>query len=213
MNQGAPPDLDETFFISWVNACSRLRIDPVHLARVAYSESGMRPSAHNFNGNAVGLIQFMPSTLLGLGWTKGWDAFGQLTATEQVPFVERYYRVYAPECTSDALCYVATFLPALLHNAAAMGHDYVLCGKDGPLAWAYRANPGLDRDGDGRITVGDLSRQLETACKGARYAAIVDRIQRARGEDPPPIPEPEPTLPDLPFIPGNPYDHTDEDDE
>lgn len=209
----SPSDLPDTFDEAWVAMCGRLGIDPVDLIRVSFSESSVRPEAHNPSGHAVGLIQFMPDTLVRVGWRAGWEAFRQLTAVQQVPYVEAYYRGRAPFCTTDALCYVATFLPALLEHAAATGPEYVLCGHDGPMDWAYRANPGLDMDRDGRITVADLSRRLDAACRGPRYDAIVDRIRRARGENPPPVPEPGPTEPELPFLAGNPYDHTDEDDE
>ena len=197
-----PPDLDGGFFLAWVNMCGRLRINPFDLIRVSYSESGgVRPKAHNPNGNAVGLIQFMPDTLNGLGWTKGWQEFLHLDAVQQIPFVERYYRPYASNCTSDALCYVATFLPALLPAAAGAmegARDFVLCGQRGPLAWAYAANRVFDRDGKGSITVGDLAAQLERACQGARYGAIVQRLHLAMGNEPPPLPEPAPTQPALP---------------
>lgn len=214
MTQNAPPDLSEAFFLAWVNMCSRLGVDTIDLIRVSFSESGgVRPSARNPNGDASGLIQFMPDTLRRLGWTKSTDEFRHLAAEDQVPFVERYYRPYAQWCTNDALCYVATFLPAMLPGAAGAGEgsDYVLCGQRGPWAWAYTANRGLDHDGDGAISVADMARQLELACVGARYAAIVDRLRRAKGEDPPPLPDPEPTQPEgIAFIPADPYDDPDD---
>ncbi len=176
-------DLSDAFFHAWTAMCGRLGVDPVDLIRVSFSESGgVRAGAHNPNGHAVGLIQFMPATLTALGWTRGWDAFRLLSAEEQIPFVERYYRAHARFCTSDALCYVATFLPGLLADAAGAneGSGFVLCERDrGALAWAYRANVGLDRDGDGRITVGDLARQLQLSCRGARYSGIVTRLQQS----------------------------------
>lgn len=181
-------DLSDAFFSRWAAACGKLHIDPFDLIRVAYSESGCRASAHNPHGNASGLIQFMPNTLLSVGWTQGHEAFRRLPAEEQVIFVERYFRPWREFCTSAGLCYVATFLPALTKAAAKSGPDFVLCGMRGPLTWAYQANTVLDRDGDGRITVGDLEAQLDRQCQGARYNAILWRLRQAMGLDPPEMP-------------------------
>lgn len=192
-----PKDLTDTFFLRWANACGRLGIDPFDLIRVAYSESGCRASAHNKHGNASGLIQFMPNTLLSVGWTKGHEAFRLLPAEEQVQYVERYYRPWCEHCKSAGLCYVATFLPALTKAAAKEGSGFVLCGLKGPLSWAYQANTVLDRNNDGRITVGDLEEHIERQCKGSRYNAILWRLRQAMGLEPPdlpPVSEPPQTL-------------------
>lgn len=197
-----PADVTETFVVAWVAMCKRLEIHPVDLLRVAYSESaGLHPWAHNPNGHASGLIQFMPNTLMGLGWSHGHEAFRQLTAEEQVPFVEAYMRPKAPWCHSDALCYVAVFLPGLLPAAALAadrGAAFILCGAKGPMPWAYKANTILDHDKDGLITVADLAKQLDLACKGARYDAIAHRVRMALGEPSTVPPEPPSTEKDLP---------------
>ncbi len=196
----APADLSDRFFRMWVDMCDRLRVDPFDLIRVSYSEAGCRAGAHNPHGDASGLLQFMPATLSGLGWTKGHEAFRLLSADEQIPFVDRYMRPHASWTTSDALCYVAVFLPALGAHAQAQGPDFVLCGQRGPLAWAYVANRVLDRDGNGAITVADLGKQLEAQCRGARWDAILWRLRQAMGLQPPAVAEPPPTQPEV-YIP------------
>lgn len=203
-----PPDLSDGFFGAWVDMCDRLNIDPIDLIRVSYSEAGCRATAHNPNGNASGLIQFMPGTLLGLGWTKGHDEFRELDAAAQVPWVERYMAEHASWCRSDALCYVAVFLPALGHKALTTGPEYVLCGANGPLSWAYKANRVLDRlkasgaqGADGIITVADLARQLTVQCQGARWDAILWRLRQTMGLQPPAIPPPPDTQPEaIPLV-------------
>ncbi len=210
MSMEAPPDLNASFFIRWVLMCQRLDVDPIDLIRVAYSESGCRANAHNPNGHAVGLIQFMPATLTGLGWTRGFEEFRRLPAEEQVPFVERYFRPWAhrmgvagqkiPQLVTAAHAYVATFLPGRLADVVAAMEGWpnvVLCDNAGLLTWAYRANTVLDRmklDGtagpDGKITAGDLATHLDKQCRGPRFDAIVFRLQIAMGQDPPPPPDP-----------------------
>lgn len=196
-----PPDLSDLFFVRWIDMCDKLLVDPIDLIRVSFSEAACRANAHNPSGHASGLLQFMPDTLLGLGWTKGHEAFRALDASEQVPWVERYMRAHAPWCTSDALCYVAVFLPALGKKAQETGDEFVLCGQRGPLAWAYGANKVLDRDKNGNITVGDLGRQLAAQCRGARWDAILWRLRQAMGLQPPALSEPPDTLPEIAVIP------------
>jgi hypothetical protein len=166
----------------------------------------MRANAKNPHADANGLIQFMGPTLKGLGWTRTSEEFRRLSAEEQVPFVERYFRPWAhrmgvggqkiPQLVTDAHCYVVTFLPARLSAVVAAGEGWTgvpLCARGGLLSWAYEANTVLDADKDGVITAGDLATHLARVCRGARFEAIVHRIRVAAGEDPPPLPEPAPT--------------------
>ncbi len=151
----------------------------------------------------------MPPTLVGLGWTKGHEAFRELSASDQVPFVERYMRPHASWCHSDALCYVAVFLPALGAKASLAGGDYVLCGQRGPLSWAYTSNRVLDKDHDGAITVADLGQQLAAQCRGARWDAIVWRMRHAMGHQPDALPELPDTIPEMPSAASEPTIHVD----
>ncbi len=179
-----PADLSDAFFVQFVATCSRLAIDPFDLIRVCFSESGCRANAHNPNGDASGIFQAMPATLMGLGFAFGDAAFRALDAADQVPWLERYMTPHASWCSSDALCYVAIFLPALGAKAQAEGPEFILCGQRGPLSWAYQANRVLDRDGNGSITVADLGAQLTAQCKGPRWDAIISRLRQELGVQP-----------------------------
>jgi hypothetical protein len=137
------------------------------------SESSVMPSAQNPRGKATGLIQFMPATLTGLGWTQGPDAFRSLTADDQLPFVERFYRPHIGQLTSPGRLYQATFLPATL-----MGTDEtsVIAAPGGPNANAYRDNTLLDTNRDGAITVSDLTARIDAVRQGPRWAALTARL-------------------------------------
>jgi hypothetical protein len=159
---------------------------PIHLASVMKSESDVRANAWNDNPkslppeqrwNASGLIQFMPPTLLGLGWTKGHAEFRKLSATEQLPFVRRYFAPHRGQLGSIGAIYTATFLPALLAHAG--DPSFVLTAKNGPLGWAYAPNASFDVNGDLAITVGELESAVLRNCKGARWAEIAARIGHA----------------------------------
>jgi hypothetical protein len=79
------------------------------------SESGVNPWAQNPHGKATGLIQFMPKTLVGMGWTAGPDAFKVLTAEAQMPYVHRYLAPWKKYGLGSAgRLYQATFRPGTL---------------------------------------------------------------------------------------------------
>jgi hypothetical protein len=168
-------DLSDGFFDAVRSASQTLGNEPVDLLGVMMNESGVKATAHNPNGDAGGLIQFMPQTLVNLGWTDGHDAFRRLSAEEQMPFVERYFQPYASKGLSPAArLYQATFLPATLDAGSDL--DTVVCGQNGPFAFAYGPNKGFDRDGKGFITVGDLQAAIDRAARGPRWDEIMARL-------------------------------------
>lgn len=155
---------------------------------VMFSESGCRAAAHNDGPpgappekqyHASGLIQFMPATLPGVGWTGGHASFRRLSATEQLPFVRRYYERHKGHLGSVGGLYVATFLPALVRHAG--DRDFVLTARGGPLGWAYAPNAVFDANRDYRITVGELEDAVKRNCRGSRWSELRARL---RGEEP-----------------------------
>jgi hypothetical protein len=169
-------DLDDGFFPGLESVAADVEAKPIHLLSVMMSESGVRADAYNPNGNASGLVQFMPATLAGLGWQEGHAAFRQLAATEQLPFVRAYFLPHKGKLVSAAACYVATFLPALLGHAD--DPDFVLTAKTGPLGWAYAPNAVFDRNKDYAITVGELEDAIARNCRGPRWVEVTARLAR-----------------------------------
>ncbi|SAL05796.1 Hemopexin [Caballeronia calidae] len=165
--------LSDTFFSQLKAVCGRLGCLPEDLLGVMESESSVQPWAQNANGKATGLIQFMPATLTGLGWTGGPDAFKQLSAEQQLPYVERFYHPYVGNLTSPGRLYQATFLPATLPGT---DENSVIAGPQGPHADAYQWNTGLDTNRDGMITVSDLTARINLKRQGQRWAALVSRL-------------------------------------
>ncbi len=189
------PDLSDAFFAMMHTVAATLGTDPEYLLAVMNSESGIKSTAHNPNGHASGLIQFMPATLVRLGWTQGHEAFRHLTADEQMPFVQRYYVPYVPQgLNSTARLYQATFLPATLGRGS--DPDTVLVDVNrNDNAFAYEPNNGLDRRKDGRILVGDLTAFVERAQRSARWREALDRLRASMPGPVPPGPIPVPPVP------------------
>lgn len=170
---------------------------PINLVKLMAHESGCSPAAHN-PGGAVGLIQFEPDTLRGLGWTQGSDAFAKLSVAEQLPYVRRYLLPHRDAIRAGGLgvLYTVVFLPALASRA--VDQTYVLCALHGPLAWAYSANATFDADGKGWITPHDLVVAAEAFY--ARTSSAQDLATRVAKLDAPPDTMPEP-VPDAQLLP------------
>ena len=172
------PDLSPSFYDAWSAMAARLGVDPLALARVSFAETGMF-QRHPRNA-AAGVWPFIESTLRRLGWTGTAREFTELTPTQQIiPWMERYLQPYRSYLKDDAMVYVAMFLPSRLPGAFAGGDDFVLTRR-GEAAGFYEANPILDRNGDGMITVGDLRRHLDIQDVGDRWRTIEGEM-RARG--------------------------------
>lgn len=168
-------DLSDGFFDTVKEICTRLGCEPIDLLSVMMSESGVRATAHNPNGGASGLIQFMPNILVGLGWTDGSEAFRQLSAEGQLPFVEKFFAPFASRgLSSAARLYQATFLPATLDLGS--DPDTVICQQGGVNSFAYGPNKVFDRNGDGQITVGELQQAIDRSTTGSRWQEIVSRL-------------------------------------
>lgn len=134
----------------------RIGARPEWLFAVMQNESGMDPRAVNPNGGATGLIQFMPATARGLGTTTA--QLREMSAMQQLDYVERYYAPYAGRIRSGADMYLATFYPA----AMGRGDDWVLGSQNGTAGVVARANPIFDLNRDQQITAGEFRRYWNT---------------------------------------------------
>ncbi len=185
-------DIPDDFFPALRVVAERLQSDPEKMMRVMKSESDVRANAHNNNPkhlppdkryNASGLIQFMPFILPNVGWHGGHAAFRQLSATQQLPYVEQYYKAHVGHLGTIGGLYVATFLPALVKHAG--DPSYVLTADPNPktkgepgerLGWAFEPNAGFDKNGDRAITVRELEDMVNLACTGARWQELLARL-------------------------------------
>jgi len=176
-------DIDGGFFLGLEDIARELGAKARDMLAVMFSESGCRADAWNDNPkhlppekrwNASGLIQFMPATLTGLGWTKGHAEFRKLNASQQLPYVRRYYLPHRGHLGSVGGLYVATFLPALVRHAG--DPNFVLTAKAGPLPWAYAPNAVFDRNGDLAITVGELEDAVRRNARGPRWNELLIRL-------------------------------------
>lgn len=186
-------DIDDAFFEKLKAIAARGGWNWRHMLAVMYSESGVRANAHNDNPkslppekryNAVGLIQFMPFVLKNLGFSPSaeqkaagvpiWEAFKQLSATEQLSWVERFYSPWKRfGLDSPVRFYQATFLPNTLTTARDPNDS--ISTKGGFNGFAYEANKVFDRDGNGTIELKELEAAVLSNARGARWEELLRR--------------------------------------
>lgn len=131
---------------------SRLGINPNWLMAVINFESAgsFSPSIRNPYSNATGLIQFMPSTAVGLGTTI--QKLAQMTAVEQLEYVYKYYATYRSKLNNYVDLYLTTFFPA----AVGKSDDYILQTSSISANLIATQNPAFDLNKDGKVTVGEI---------------------------------------------------------
>ncbi|KUY71808.1 hypothetical protein WI25_15025 [Burkholderia cepacia] len=141
-----------------------LRVDPDYLMSCMAFETGetFRPDIRNAAGSgATGLVQFMPSTAVGLGTTT--DKLSKMTAVEQLEYVHRYFLPSKGRLRELEDVYMHILYPA----AVGKSGEYVIADKyvredsgvikidkngNKIINKIYAQNIGLDVDGNEKIT-------------------------------------------------------------
>jgi Transglycosylase SLT domain len=193
--------MDPGFYQKLLQVSSDVQMKPEDLLNVMVVESGIDPTAHNTNGNASGLIQFMPSTLKGLGFQGSHADFRQMSSVDQLDYVKKYIlgnmKYNGGPFTSAAQYYVANFLPVALQLPGVKNGDpnTIIVAKNpnkphlpGVSAHMesvyYNSNPILDADHDGVITYGDIQTVLNRAAGGKNFRSALAQLQNATGYQP-----------------------------
>ncbi len=125
------------------------------LLAMMYSESGLKTTARNKSSNAVGLIQFIPSTLKSNGYTT--EQVASMSAVQQLDVVADIFMKAkkmagygANEKIDGGTLYAINWLPAYAKNN-------VVAQKGGKYY-----SSGLDMNKDGSVTKADLSQRLQS---------------------------------------------------
>lgn len=147
------PDNEKQAFLNRVlEIAANIEMDPDHLMAIFMSESGMNPKAVNSGSGATGLIQWLPSTARGMGTST--SELKNMSALQQLEYVEKYLSPYKGRLKSKADAYMAVFSPAFIGK----GDDHVAYSRG---QGAYAGNKGLDANNDGKITNGELAVRLD----------------------------------------------------
>lgn len=143
------------FVIKVREVSNRLGIDPNWLMAIMYTESArtFSPSIQNSIG-ATGLIQFMPSTARGLGTTT--TELKNMSAVEQLDWVEKYLNVYKNKLKSYVDTYFAIFFPL----AIGKPDNFVLQTSGLSSSLIAKQNPLFNTNKDGKIEVWEVKKVM-----------------------------------------------------
>lgn len=125
------------------------------LLGMMYSESGLKPTARNKSSNAVGLIQFIPSTLKANGYTTeqvaNMSAIDQLDVVADIFMKSKKMAGYGENQKIDGgTLYAINWLPAYAKN------NTIVTSSN-----RYYSS-GLDMDKNGAVTKSDLAKRLQS---------------------------------------------------
>lgn len=158
---------------------SALGTDPSHNSAVIEFESRWDPAAVNAQSGASGLIQFMPSTAIGMGTSV--EAIRQMSIDEQLPLCFQYWKQYAGRMKTLSDCYMAVLYPA----AIGLAEDSVIFP---PGSKTYLQNRGLDIDHDGAVTKAEaaafVQRRLDEGLQPGNYSEDVVLTREPRPDAP-----------------------------
>jgi hypothetical protein len=140
------PHVTPEFLRGVEGVAQRLGTQPEHLLTAMSYESGFNPRADNPRSTAYGLIQWMADTRGDLGVTQ--DQLSRMTATEQLPYVEKYFERHRGRLDSLESVYTTIFAG----HPAAPGEVLYQRGSD-----EYRVNSQFDINNDGRLTAAEAT--------------------------------------------------------
>lgn len=145
------PNVTPEFLRRTEQIATKLGARPEDLLAVMSFETGGSFSAAQKNmagGSATGLIQFMPATARGLGTTTA--ALAAMTPVQQLDYVEKYFG-------NGRYTTVEGLYSKVLAGRAVNDPEGVLF-REGTRA--YRANRGVDIDGNGLVTAGEAAAKV-----------------------------------------------------
>jgi hypothetical protein len=173
--------VSSAFRASVLSIASTLGCDPSDLmACMCFESAGTFSAAvRNPYSNAVGLIQFLPSTAIGMGTTV--DDLGRLTPEEQLRYVLMYLRPYAGRIGTLSDLYMAILRPTAIGKA----EDFALITSAEEKTYAM--NKGLDLNQDGNITKAEAAAQVrDRLTRGLQVGNVWSDDAPATGEKPMP---------------------------
>lgn len=193
--------LDSNFYHKLLEVSSNVGMRPEDILNIMAIESGLDPAAGH-SGGATGLVQFMPDTLKGLGYHGTSDSFKEVSAVEQLTYVEKWMKSIIsmnggkhPKSVSQY--YVGNFLPVALRLPGIQKEDpnTIIVAKHPTRAHLpgvsikremlfYNSNTGLDKDKNGAITYGDIQAVVRDASKTSAFQVALADMRKSTGYTP-----------------------------
>ena len=162
----------------YTNIARKHNVEPQWLFAVGILESGLQPNVKNHAGSsAVGVLQFTQKTIDNLNHNRDLvSQVGHLTRSkilqmsliEQAPIVDAYLSgVLQGRPVNNA---TDLYLSVLWPRAMGRDDNYVLFSKH-ENSKAFRQNNSFETNGDGAVTVGEVSRKVNRALASLNHPA------------------------------------------
>ena len=147
------PNVTPEFLRGVEGMAQRLGAQPEHIMAAMSFETGgsFASDVRNPRSSATGLIQFMDSTAQGLGTTT--DALSQMSPTEQLSYVERYFEPHRGRLGDLESVYTS-----ILAGSPHSGDDALFTQGDR----AYGPNRELDANRNGVITAAEATAHVRS---------------------------------------------------
>ena len=191
--------LGTNFYLKLDAMCKRLGINPKDMLAMMNLESRLDPSiigklVTGKPNTARGLTQIMSFNYKMVGW-KGTeqsflDEFNKLSAEEQLPYIETFFqrqqKTTGNKLNNFTQLYIANFWPKALAYPGVKREDpsavIVDSNSSDPYERrAYKFNPSLDADHDGKITYGDLTKKISYNQNTLKNSGVYAKFDRAVG--------------------------------
>ncbi len=168
-------NLPDSFWFAFIKMCERLGTPPQNVAKVIRNESKFDPKAVNYqtvNGKKKPIAKGLNQIIKGIGTKIGmppgmWDNFENMTAEQQLPWVEKSFRASNIKGNMSATDIYARNFGGFPNPDGSMYASKAYIDKHPQKDkfqrpdfqdLAYRQNIGLDKDHKGYIAKKDLSR-------------------------------------------------------
>jgi len=174
MASAAP--VSDDFILGVIDAANALGMDPETLTLPWYAESNLDPASSS-DGVHFGINQIDQAYLTKLYGVSAAD-YRTWTAEQQLPIVmkdvrSRMDQFFGGKPFPDAAVYeTANLLPSALLKGSS--DDTVIFAYP---SQNYTSNKGLDKDGNGYVTIGDVRTWLNTRSQEPPYQAFVARLR------------------------------------
>jgi hypothetical protein len=172
-------------FLTLEQVARDIRANPADLLLVLAGESGLKPFAKAPTG-AVGLNQLTPAANSTAGISEDQrQMIPELSVSAQLPIVGRFFsnipwtkagNSYENTC----MLWEANFSPGYMTSRGTSLDTKLYDAVENPDA--YKGNKGLDKEGKGYITVGDLCDQLHSVAGHEVYQSALRRLNNVTGQ-------------------------------
>lgn len=137
--------------------------------RLIKHESGNNPKAINPTSKAVGLIQFLPSTLKGYGHTS--ETYLDLSISEQFKLIRKYYAPVVGKIKKETDLYLYNFFPRAVLDG--WGDARIIESDTLGAAKIAKQNVGFDLNNNKQITVGEFRKYWDKNIKTEKKTNII----------------------------------------